>query len=405
MNVIQLLHTCLRSIFRNRMRSLLTSLGVIIGVGSVIIMVALGEGSQRAIEARITAMGTNLLQVMPRRQMNRSGQQVIMRVNAFTKKDVQKLRYESSFAAAVSGVVQTNANVTGTQGNAQVSVQGVEPDFFAARNWVISHGYSFDDEDLTLRNRVAVIGRTTAKNLFGEPEAALGGQIRIGANYFTVTGLLESKGAGLGGNDQDDVVMIPMDTAMTRLNNSRNIGQIVMSVVSKEYMEAAQKEAELILRESRGIADGADPDFTIMNQADMIEMASATSKTLTTLLAAIAGVSLLEGGIGIMNIMLVSVTERTREIGIRMAVGGRKRDILFQFLTESVILSLMGGVLGIGMAFLVCRIMTMTGIPTAINPLIVVFSALFAALVGIIFGYYPALKAARLYPIDALRYE
>jgi putative ABC transport system permease protein len=368
-------------------------------------MVALGEGSQRAIEARITAMGTNLLQVMPRRQMNRSGQQVMMRMNAFTKKDIQKLRYESSFAAAVSGVVQTSANVTGSQGNAQVSVQGVEPDFFAARNWVISHGYTFDYEDLILRNRVAVIGRTTAKNLFGEAEAALGGQIRIGTNYFTVTGLLESKGAGLGGNDQDDVIMIPMDTAMTRLNNSRNIGQIVMSVVSKEYMETAQKEAELILRESRGIADGAAADFDIMNQADMIEMASATSKTLTTLLAAIAGVSLLVGGIGIMNIMLVSVTERTREIGIRMAVGGRKRDILFQFLTESVILSLMGGVLGIGMAFLVCRIMSMTGIPTAINPLVVVFSALFAALVGIIFGYYPALKAARLYPIDALRYE
>ena len=405
MNIIQLLHTCFRSIFRNRMRSLLTSLGVIIGVGSVIIMVALGEGSQRAIEARITAMGTNLLQVMPRRQMNRGGQQVIMRVNAFTKKDIQKLRDESSFAAAISGVVQTNANVTGSQGNAQVSVQGVEPDFFAARNWIVNPGYPFGDEDLTLRNRVAVLGRTTAKNLFGEADAALGEQIRIGTVYFTVTGLLESKGAGFNGNDQDDVVMVPMDTAMTRLNNSRNIGQIVISVAGKEYMEAAQKEAELILRESRGIADGAAADFDIMNQADMIEMASATSKTLTTLLAAIAGVSLLVGGIGIMNIMLVSVTERTREIGIRMAVGGRKRDILFQFLTESVILSLMGGVLGIGMAFLVCRIMVMTGIPTAINPLIVVFSTVFAALVGIIFGYYPALKAARLYPIDALRYE
>jgi len=405
MNVIQLLHTCLRSIFRNRMRSLLTSLGVIIGVGSVIIMVALGEGSQRAIESRITAMGTNLLQIMPRRQTSRSGQQVMMRVNAFTKKDIQKLRDESTFAAAVSGVVQTSANVTGSQGNAQVPVQGVEPDFFIARNWVINSGYPFDEEDLALRNRVAVIGRTTAKNLFGEADAALGGQIRIGTNYFTVTGLLESKGAGLGGNDQDDVIIIPMDTAMTRLNNTRNIGQIVMSVISKEYMEAAQKETELILRESRGIAGAAAADFDIMNQADMIEMASATSKTLTTLLAAIAGVSLLVGGIGIMNIMLVSVTERTREIGIRMAVGGRKRDILFQFLTESVILSLMGGLLGIGMAFLVCRIMTMTGIPTAINPLIVIFSTLFAALVGIIFGYYPALKAARLYPIDALRYE
>jgi putative ABC transport system permease protein len=199
--------------------------------------------------------------------------------------------------------------------------------------------------------------------------------------------------------------MVPLDTAMTRLNNSRNIDMILLSVVSKEYMEAAQKEAGLILRESKNIPEGADADFTIMNQADMIEMASAASKTLTTLLAAIAGVSLLVGGIGIMNIMLVSVPERTREIGIRMAVGGRKRDILFQFLTESVILSLIGGILGIGMAFLACRIMSVMGIPTAINPLIVVFSALFAALVGVVFGYYPALKAAKLYPIDALRYE
>jgi putative ABC transport system permease protein len=368
-------------------------------------MVALGEGSQRAIEARITAMGTNLLQVMPRRQMSRSGQQVMMRVNAFTKKDIEKLRGESSFAAAISGVVQTSSNVTGSRGNAQVSVQGVEPDFIIARNWSTDAGFFFDGEDMRLRNRVAVLGRTTAKNLFGEADLAPGEQIRIGTNYFTVIGLLESKGAGFNGNDQDDVVMIPMDTAITRLTNSRSIGQIVISVVSKEYMEAAQKEAELILRESRGIAEGSPADFDIMNQADMIDMASATSKTLTTLLAAIAGVSLLVGGIGIMNIMLVSVTERTREIGIRMAVGGRKRDILFQFLTESVILSIMGGLLGVGMAFLVCKIMTVTGIPTAINPLIVAFSTLFAALVGIIFGYYPAMKAARLYPIDALRYE
>jgi len=405
MNILQLLHTCVRSILRNRMRSLLTSLGVIIGVGSVITMVALGEGSQKAIEERITAMGTNLLQIMPRRSASRSGQQVMMRISSFTKNDIQKLRDESGFAVAVSGIVQSNVNVTGSLGNAQVSVQGVEPDFFIARNWTIERGFFFDDEDMRLRNKVAVIGGTTAKNLFGDADSALGEQIRIGTNYFTVAGILESKGAGLGGNDQDDVVMVPLDTAMTRLAFLHSINQIVMSVVSKDYMDAARKEAELILRESRRIPEGVASDFEIMSWADIIDMASAASKTMTTLLAAIAGISLLVGGIGIMNIMLVSVTERTREIGIRMAVGGRKKDILLQFLTESVILSLMGGLLGIGLSFLACRILTMRGAYTSINPFIVMIAVLFAAFVGIIFGYYPALKAARLYPIDALRYE
>jgi putative ABC transport system permease protein len=368
-------------------------------------MVAIGEGSQRIIEAQITAMGTNLLQITPRRSVSRSGQSTMMRMSAFNRRDLQKLREESSFAAAISGVVQTNANVTGSEGNAQVTIQGVEPDFIIARNWRISEGFFFEEEDLMYRNRVAVLGQTTANNLFEDANAALGGRIRIGTNFFDVIGLLESKGASFGGHDQDDIVMIPLDTAMTRLNNSRNINMIVMSVVSKEFMEAAQKETELILRESRNIPDGAASDFDIMNQADIIEMASATSRTLTTLLAAIAGVSLLVGGIGIMNIMLVSVTERTREIGIRMAVGGRKRDILFQFLTESVILSLMGGLLGIGLAFLVCHIMSVMGIFTAISPVIIAVSTLFAAFVGIVFGFYPAQKAARLYPIDALRYE
>jgi len=404
MNIIQLLHTCIRSILRNRMRSLLTSLGVIIGVGSVIIMVALGEGSQKAIEDQITSMGTNLLQIMPRRGVSRSGQQMVMRPSSFTKKDIQKIRDESTFASAVSGIVNTSLNIIGPEGNTQVSIQGVEPDFLIARNWKTDDGHFFEEEDLLLRSRVAVLGRTTAKNLFADDSLAVGQQIRIGNNYFLVIGLLESKGANFG-MDQDDIVMIPLDTALTRLGNTRNINMIVMSVISKEYMEAAQKETDLILRESRKLPEGTASDFEIINQSDLIDMASAASRTLTTLLAAIAGVSLLVGGIGIMNIMLVSVTERTREIGIRMAVGGRKKDILLQFLTESVILSMMGGVLGIGLAFLVCKILTMMGAFTSINPLIILIATLFAALVGVIFGYYPALKAAKLYPIDALRYE
>jgi putative ABC transport system permease protein len=382
------------------MRSLLTSLGVIIGVGSVIIMVALGEGSQREIERQITEMGTNLLYIVPYNWSGRGGRRVSFRMSSFTRKELQKIKDEASFATAISGRVDLHLDVVGPEGNAQISVLGVEPDYIKARNWKVKEGVFLEEEDLLERNRVAVLGNATAKNLFKDEENAVSAQIRLANIYFTVIGVLESKGG-----DSDDVILIPLDTAMARMGFSNGISTIYMSVVSKEYMEAAQKEAELILREARDIREGAGDDFTVINQKDMIDMASATSKTLTTLLAAIAGVSLLVGGIGIMNIMLVSVTERTREIGIRMAVGGRKSDILFQFLCESVILSLMGGVLGIGLAFLVCRIMSGFGILTAINPLIVAGSTIFAAFVGVVFGYYPALKAARLYPIDALRYE
>ena len=405
MNIVQLLQICLRSISRNRMRSLLTSMGIIIGVGSVIIMVAMGEGSQKVIEERISSMGTNVLQIQYRRPPARNVQAVYPRRTGFTKEDVEHLRQESTFALAVSGVVHGNQDVFGIEGSVRVRVHGVEPDFSIARNYHVDEGVFFEDEDMVTRNRVAILGRTTAANLFSEAESAMTQQIRIGSNYFTVIGLLERKGAGLDGNDQDDIVLVPLDTAMTRIQNTREINQIIISITNKEFMDTAIQETDLILRESRGIPDRIASDFSIMNQVDMIDMASATSKTLTMLLAAIAGVSLFVGGIGIMNIMLVSVTERTREIGIRMAVGARKRDILFQFLSEAVILSLMGGLLGISMAFLTCHFLSMAGVPMSINPFIVTVSALFAALVGVAFGYYPARKAARVYPIEALRYE
>ncbi|MFP3091243.1 ABC transporter permease [Treponema sp. TIM-1] len=412
MGILPMLRSSLKSILRNRMRSLLTSLGIIIGVASVIIMVAVGAGAQREIENRISAMGTNLLQIMPQRfvfRTNQANTATRARPSRLTRADAAMVKAEASYALAVSGVTQRNFTVSGAGGNASIQVMGVEPDYLVTRNWQVEEGNLFDEEDLAARNRVAVLGRSSAESLFGLSSGAyseaLGRQIRIGTNYFTVIGILAEKGAGPGGSDQDDVIMVPLDTALTRLTNSRNLNSIAMSVVSREYMEAAQKEAELILREAHKLPESAASDVEIMNQAEMIDMASSTSRSLTTLLAAIAGVSLLVGGIGIMNIMLVSVTERTREIGIRLAVGARKRDILFQFLSEAVILSLLGGLIGIGMAFLVCRLLAALGVATAINPLIVAAAALFAALVGVSFGYYPAQKAAGLYPIDALRYE
>jgi putative ABC transport system permease protein len=406
MNAIQLLQTCFRSIFRNRMRSLLTSLGIIIGVGSVIIMMAIGEGSQKEIEAQIAGMGTNLLQIMPMRMLFRPGQMNANRPRStqITITDLEKVRAESSYTLAVSGLMQRAYTVQGSSGAASVPVYGVDPDFAIIKNRRVVEGALFGEEDLESRNRTAVLGVTTAVNILGSAESALGQVIRIGSENFTVTGILNKAGTSMG-QDADDVIWIPLNTFMTRLSNSRNVGQIAVSVVSKKYMSAAQTELSAILREAHALRDGQDNDFEIMNSADLVEMATSTAKTLTTLLAAIAGVSLLVGGIGIMNIMLVSVTERTREIGIRMSVGARKRDILFQFLSESVILSLMGGLLGIGMAAAVCRVLSMMGIPTSVNPLIVAAAAVFAGFVGIFFGFYPARKAAALYPIDALRYE
>ncbi|MDR2028024.1 MAG: ABC transporter permease [Treponema sp.] len=412
MGPLPLLRSSLKNILRNRLRSLLTSLGIIIGVASVIIMVAVGAGAQREIENRISAMGTNLLQITSRRMMFRAGQANMPRPNRLTKADAEMVKAEASYALAVSGITQRNFTVSGPEGSASIPVAGVDSGYLLTRNWRTEEGGFFDGEDLAARNRVAVLGQTSAASLFGLSGAGeanfsgvLGGQIRIGTNYFTVIGILEEKGAGSGGVDEDDVILVPLDTALTRLTNSRNINSILMSVAGKEYMDAAQKEAELILREAHKLPDAAASDFEIMNQADMIDMASSTSRSLTTLLAAIAGVSLLVGGIGIMNIMLVSVTERTREIGIRLAVGARKRDILLQFLSESIILSLLGGLTGIGLAFLVCRVLGALGIPTELNPLVTAGAAFFAALVGVGFGYYPARKAAGLYPIDALRYE
>ena len=393
----KLLSHSVGSILRNRIRSLLTSLGIIIGVGSVIIMVAVGQGSQKQIQEQIGSMGTNLLMVMPPRGPREA--------NRLSRSDVTKLRAEAGYLSAVSGEVRRSFKIIGGNGYYSSTVMGVEPDYLAIKQWDVQDGEFFTDKDLTARSKVAVLGRTVAKELYGD-EDPVGQKIRIQTTPFTVIGVLAGKGSTGMGNDQDDVVMVPLDTALTRLQKDRYLQAIEMSAVREDLMDLAQNEVEQILLEAHRLDDMDSADFDVMNQSEIIETASQTSKTLTTLLAAIAGVSLLVGGIGIMNIMLVSVTERTREIGIRLSVGARKRDILLQFLSESVILSLMGGVLGILLAVAACAMLSgLAGIPTIIRPAIILASAGFAAAVGIFFGYYPARKAADLYPIDALRYE
>jgi putative ABC transport system permease protein len=397
MTVGKLATASMRSILRNKMRSFLTSLGIIIGVCSVIVMVAIGAGSQAQIKKQIASMGTNLLMVMPPRGPREA--------NRMTMADVEKLRSEASYLSAITGEVRTSKNVVGGGTYWSTSIYGVEPDYLTIKDWAVADGDCFTDKDNAQRSKVAVLGKTVAAKLFPDADP-IGQSVRIGSVPFTVIGVLAGKGSTGMGNDQDDVVMVPLETAVNRLLRDNAISSIEMSVTSEDLMDEAQAEVTAILRESHKLAEGDTADFDVMNQAEIIKTASQTSQTLTTLLAAIAGVSLIVGGIGIMNIMLVSVTERTREIGIRMSVGARRRDILLQFLSESVILSLLGGLLGILLALLISyALKTFFSMPTAVSPSVIAASAGFAAVVGIFFGFYPARKAANLYPIDALRYE
>jgi len=402
MKIGNLIRLSTRSIMRNRMRSLLTSLGIIIGVCSVIVMVAVGQGSQAQVANNIASLGTNLLMVMPERGPDKA--------NRLTLQDVEKIKSESVYISELSGVVNiSSTEIVGGSGNWSTTVQGVEAHELSIKKWSMQEGEFLTEADNTSRSKVAVIGTTIVAKLFANVDP-LGQQLRVGSTIFNVVGVLKSKGSNGMGDDQDDVVMVPLSTAMTRLGTtsgtSKNVSMIEMSVAREDQMDAAQSELTAIIRESHRLKSSDVNDFDVMNQAQIIAMASANSNTLTTLLAAIAGVSLIVGGIGIMNIMLVSVTERTREIGIRMAVGARKRDILLQFLSESIILSLLGGLIGIALAFIITKLLTsLAGMAAIINPVVILLSAGFAAAVGVFFGYYPAKKAANLYPIEALRYE
>ena len=392
------------SIRKNKMRTLLTMLGIVIGVGAVIIMVAVGQGAQRGIANQINALGTNLL-VITAGASNTSGvSQGAQAFNRLTIDDAEKLKREGTLFAGVTPVVMTRVQVLAGGTNWRTTINGVSTDWQTVRDWQTSSGDFFTENDLRGMRKVALIGQTVADNLFPGVDP-VGSQIQIRNEPFDIVGVLAKKGQNAVGQDQDDVVIMPYTTAQTRLSGNTRIWQILVSATSQQDITAAQQEATEIMRESHKIGDG-DDDFTVRNQTEIANAAQGTTKIMTWLLASIASVSLIVGGIGIMNIMLVSVTERTREIGIRMAIGARGSDVLTQFLVESIVMSVLGGavglVVGIGGASLVARF---TGWSTEVPVAAVALAIGFSAAVGVFFGFYPARKAAALDPIQALRYE
>jgi putative ABC transport system permease protein len=405
MKLDNLIKIAFKSIGKNRMRSILTMLGIIIGVGAVIIMVSIGKGTQVDIEKRITSLGTNLLMIVPGSAEYRGVRGGIGSKPTLTMRDVEKLRKEATLLKSVSPVIRTSGQVIGGGSNWQTSINGVSPDYLSIRDLHMKEGTFFNERDVQAKRKVAVLGKTVAEELFGN-QSPLGKRIQIGNIPFTVIGLLAEKGQGPMGNDEDDVVLAPSTTVLYRMSDGKTVNIIMASTASRDLMDQAQKQIENVLRASHRLAKGEPDDFHIRNQTDIINTATSITGFLTMLLGAIAGVSLLVGGIGIMNIMLVSVTERTREIGIRLAIGARSNDVLVQFLIEAVILSLLGGVIGIIFGISAGKLIgAVASLTVVVDPLIVFIAFIFSGAVGIFFGFYPARKASRLNPIDALHYE
>jgi putative ABC transport system permease protein len=413
MDFVTTLRIAWRALAKNRMRAGLTVLGVVIGIAAVTTMVSIGQSASQLVQGQFQALGTNVIVVFPGSQQRGGVRQAP--VNTLTAADSNAIRDECSAVVASSPLVGGQGQMI--YGNANWNPKelfGVGPDYLTVRNWQLRSGVFFTERDVTSADKVCVIGATIVAKLF-QTTNPLGQQVRIKNIPFRIIGVLEAKGANIVGDDQDDIVLMPYTTVRKRLQGSNfdDVNAILVSASSPTMMVEAQLQIQQILAERHRILPGSAPDFQVQNTTEIAAVLGIITGIMTALLASIAGISLLVGGVGIMNIMLVSVTERTREIGIRMAVGARSRDILRQFLIEAVILSSFGGVVGV-----ILGVSASTGITLAINsvtsgtpwPIVVSFPAaavamVFAAAVGIFFGYYPARRASQLDPIDALRYE
>jgi len=391
-----------QAIRRNLLRSFLTILGIVIGVAAVITMVTLGNGATQAIANQIASLGSNLLMVMPG-QMMRPGAR--SSAKPFDIRDVEAIQAQISSLKAVAPVVESNVTVVYGAKNWSTSVVGTTNDYFITSNWKFASGRSFSDAELQSGKAVCVIGDTVRRELFGGKDP-IGSSMRVKRFAGEVIGVLRAKGQGGMGRDQDDMVVMPFRTVQRRVAGNQDINQIMLSVKDGVLSDDVVSQLNLLLRERRRITAGKDDDFDVLDTKEIAQTLSGTTKTLTGLLGAVAAVSLLVGGIGIMNIMLVSVTERTREIGIRLAVGALENEVLLQFMVEAITLACVGGLVGIAAATLVSVVLTrMMAVPYIFNTGINILSFFFSAAIGIIFGFMPARRAAKLNPIVALRHE
>jgi len=408
MKVFNLIRIALKALQRNKLRAFLTMLGIIIGVGAVIAMVAIGQGSKKSIQDQLSTMGSNMLTIRPNSNQTPGGGARLesSNVQSLTLDDVNAMQSQAQYINAVSPAVQSRGQVINGALNWPTSIQGVSPDYLTIRNWPLKEGSPFGSEDVKGATKVCLVGQTVVDNVFDPADDPVGKIIRFNKIPFKVIGVLTEKGENAFGQDQDDIILAPYTTVQKRILAITYIQTIYASAINEESSAAATQELSQILRTTHKLNNSEQDDFTVRTQAELINTFSSTSQLLTVLLAAIASISLLVGGIGIMNIMYVSVTERTKEIGLRMSIGARSVDILLQFLIEAIVISITGGIIGVLLGVIASKLITATlSWPTLVSQSSILLSFIVCAVTGIFFGYYPAQKASRLDPIEALRYE
>ena len=406
MKLINLLRIAWNAIKRNKMRSFLTMLGIIIGVGAVIAMVAIGQGSRQSIQDQISGMGSNMIVIRPVSNATGGARLDNTTVQTLAEPDMIALQKAGKYINGVSPSVSARGQSIFGSNNWTTNMQGVSEDYLAIRSWSVDEGVNINSQDVKTVAKICLIGQTVITNLCPGGEDVLGKTIRFKNIPFKITGVLSKKGENTFGQDQDDIILTPYSTVQKRILATIYYQTIFVSAIDENSTDQASDEIEQIMRSSHKLQKGTDNDFSIRTQAELISTFSSTGKILTILLAVIAGISLLVGGIGIMNIMYVSVTERTKEIGLRMSIGARGIDILMQFLIEAVIISITGGVIGVVLGYTATKLVSLfLHWPTLVTQSSVILSFLVCFITGVFFGYYPALKASRLNPIDALHYE